>query len=79
MGSFVTEFGVSSCSISLDGGTVIMGIPGCECINTLSPVRDGEGKTEDDQGTRRESLVFGDAVNKGKVFGAGTEDTEAKN
>ena len=67
----MTEFGLSSCLISLDGDMVVMGIPGCECINTLTPRGGGEeegvGNTNE-QSIKRESLVFGDMANKGKIF-----------
>ena len=92
LGSFVTEFGVTSCCLSPDGDMVVMGLPGCTGISTLLPVGEGgdgscggsgvgpgcsvEGEEgapgeSNDRGPRRESLVFGDAANKGKVFRVG--------
>ncbi len=78
LGGFVTEFGVSSCAISLEGDMVVVGIPGCDEIVTLKPLS-AEGAEADsgdppDNSIRRESRVFGDAANKGKVYQVGEED-----
>ena len=84
----MTEFGVTSCCLSPDGDMVVVGLPGCTGISTLLPLGGGqdggaEGSADreeaaagesSDHGIRRESLVFGDAANKGKVFHAGESE-----
>ncbi len=58
----MTEFGVSSCCLSLSGDLIVVGVVGGTQPVTLYPLP----TPPEDQD--RKSSVFGDAANKGKVF-----------
>ncbi len=65
LGGFVTEFGVTACTLSSDGDHIVIALPGCDHLVTLQSLL---VENAIDVIASRGEVVYGDAANIGQQY-----------
>ncbi len=65
LGGFVTEFGVTACTVSSDGDHIVIALPGCDQLITLQSLL---VENAIDVITSRGEVVYRDAANMGQQY-----------